>query len=381
MAKMRIKREKIERREGFALFARVMEQGPDPVVVTDVSGRIEYVNQRFSEVTGYPKEEVLGKNPRILSAGETPRATYDQLWETILSGKIWQGELYNRKKSGESFWEFITIAPIRDEGGRISNFAASWKDISGKKQIEEKLAKIAAELERSNLELEQFAYVASHDLQEPLSMVQMYLDLLEMNYSDKLDEPGRELIRNTKAGAQHSQKLIRGLLDYARIGIRERSLETTDFEALLRRVMTDLEMNVLKSGADITHDKLPKTAAEPFLMGRLFQNLLSNAIKYRSGEPLKIHISARREKTAWIFSIRDNGIGIASKDKERAFGLFQRLHTETEHPGTGIGLALCKKIVERHGGKIWLESEPGQGTTFHFSLPEQVKKTGSLTNS
>ncbi|HEV2522634.1 MAG TPA: CHASE3 domain-containing protein [Candidatus Acidoferrales bacterium] len=230
------------------------------------------------------------------------------------------------------------------------------------------LAERAKDLARSNSELQQFAYVASHDLQEPLRMVASFTQLLAKRYADKLDEDARDFIQYAVDGATRMQTLIADLLNYSRVGTQGKPLVPTETEAVLKDVLESLKYTVEKSGAAISHDPLPWVLADPVQLGQLFQNLLTNAIKFHGEDPPRVHISAARNGNAWIMAVRDNGIGIAQEQADRIFVIFQRLHTKTEYPGTGIGLAICKKIVERHGGRIWIEPTPGGGTTFRFTI-------------
>src|SRR4029077_16452368 len=219
----------------------------------------------------------------------------------------------------------------------------------------------ARDLARSNTELQQFAYVASHDLQEPLRMVASFTQLLAKRYKDKLDDDARDFINYAVDGATRMQTLISDLLTYARVGTQGKSLGPTDSEALFDRVLESLKFVIEESGAVISRGTLPVFMADPQQLGQLFQNLLTNAIKFRGKEPPRIKISAEANGSDWEISIGDNGIGISQEHADRIFIIFQRLHTKTEYPGTGIGLAICKKIVERHGGRIWFEPTPGGG--------------------
>jgi chemotaxis family two-component system sensor kinase Cph1 len=226
-------------------------------------------------------------------------------------------------------------------------------------------------LARSNAELEQFAYVASHDLQEPLRMVASYTQLLARRYQDKLDADARDFIAYAVDGATRMQALIADLLNYSRIGTRGKPFRPSSSEAVLERVLAGLRLMINESGATLSHDPLPTILCDDVQLGQLFQNLLVNAIKFRTEIPPLIHISAERKGNVWTFSVRDNGIGIAPEYAERIFMIFQRLHSKNEYPGTGIGLAVCKKIVERHGGRIWVNSQPGSGATFFFTIPDR----------
>jgi light-regulated signal transduction histidine kinase (bacteriophytochrome) len=235
------------------------------------------------------------------------------------------------------------------------------------------------ELARSNRELEQFAYVASHDLQEPLRMVTNFVQLLAKRYQGKLDSNADDFINFAVDGAMRMWKLINDLLAYSRAGTRSHTLEPINCETILQEALDNLKVTMEESGAVVTHDSLPTVMADSLQLGQLFQNLIGNAIKFRGDERPRIHISASRNGSGWTFSVRDNGIGIAPEFTERIFIIFQRLHGPQQYPGTGIGLAVCKKIVERHGGRIWVESEPEKGATFYFTLPQEgVQQTRPL---
>jgi signal transduction histidine kinase len=236
---------------------------------------------------------------------------------------------------------------------------------------EQKLMDQAAELKRSNEELEQFAYVASHDLQEPLRMVRSYLQLIEKRYKGQLDAQADEFISFAVDGAARMSSLVRDLLTYSRIGTRRASVEPVDMAKCIRQAQEDLKVAIAEKNASIATDPMPVIEADPGQMTQLFQNLIGNGIKFCASAVPRINISARRGFGEWTFSVADNGIGIEPQYLDRIFVIFQRLHTRDEYPGTGIGLAICKKIVEGRGGRIWVESEPGRGTTFLFSIPDQ----------
>jgi light-regulated signal transduction histidine kinase (bacteriophytochrome) len=248
-------------------------------------------------------------------------------------------------------------------------------DIGDRKRIQEELARHAAELARSNAELEQFAYIASHDLQEPLRIVSSYTKLLAKRYGDRLDAKAEKYINYITDGSDRMQQLIEDLLDYSRVGTRGQEFEPIESEEILQRAIANLRVSIHKNHAAITHDPLPAIVGDANQLARLLQNLISNAIKYRGERSPAVRVSAHRQDRTWVFSIRDNGIGIDPKHHDRIFTIFQRLHTREEYPGTGIGLAICKKIVERHGGRIWVESEPGEGSIFYFTLPDSPAPT------
>ncbi len=234
-----------------------------------------------------------------------------------------------------------------------------------------KLADTMAELERSNKELEQFAYVASHDLQAPLRRITSFIQLLEERYKDGLDQEAKKYLHYVVDGAKRMQALINDLLAYSRLGTRGKPFLRTDCNKVLDRVLADLDKPIKSCGAVVTYDALPTVMADEAQLGQVFQNLIENAVKFCRNIQPRIHISAKRGDDGWLFSVSDNGIGVAEEFFDRIFVMFQRLHTQEEYPGTGIGLAVCKKIVERHGGRIWAESETGKGSTFYFTIPER----------
>ncbi len=248
-------------------------------------------------------------------------------------------------------------------------YEAVQRELAERKRMDEMLARQAQELARSNAELEQFAYVASHDLQEPLRMVASYVQLLKRRYQGKLDADADDFIAYAVDGATRMQRMINDLLAYSRVNTRGKPFEPTDCEAVLEQALANLQMAMVESGAQITHAPLPTVMADKTQLMQVFQNLVGNAIKYHGDRPPEIHIEVKRQNDEWLFSVRDNGIGIDPQYAERIFVIFQRLHNHAEYPGTGIGLAICKKIVERHGGRIWVESQPGQGATFYFTIP------------
>ncbi len=266
--------------------------------------------------------------------------------------------------------EFIesTITPLIGEA--IHRFNAEAELEKYRMHLEDIVKQRTEELARSNNDLEQFAYVASHDLQEPLRAVSGFVSLLNHQLQESLNDKTKEYMHFTIDGVHRMQSLINGLLEYSRIDTRGKPPEKTDSSKPLEDAILSLHTSINESGAKITHDKLPTVNIDPIQLTQLFQNLIGNAIKFRSESPLEVHISASHKDKAWQFAVKDNGIGIEQQYAERIFLIFQRLHTRKQYPGTGIGLSLCKKIVERHGGKIRVESEPGKGSTFYFTIPD-----------
>jgi PAS domain S-box-containing protein len=258
---------------------------------------------------------------------------------------------------------------VRDAGNQPIRMVGIAQDITERKRAEEKLRLALADLGRSNKDLEQFAYVASHDLQEPLRMVSSYTQLLARRYQGQLDASANKFIAYAVDGANRMQRLIEDLLAYSRVGTRARGFKPTDCTAVLSQALANLSAAIEKSGAVVTHGPLPTVVHDNLLLVQLFQNLIGNAVKFHVEMPPRIHVSAEQKGDEWVLAVRDNGIGIDPQYAERIFTIFQRLHTNEEYAGTGIGLAICKKIVERRGGRIWVESQPGTGSTFYFTVP------------
>lgn len=274
---------------------------------------------------------------------------------------------------------------VLGEDGQVVALQGTAQDITEQQQAREALQRYARELEERNTELEQFAYVASHDLQEPLRMISSFLQLLERRYGDQLDATAEEYIRFAVDGAKRMQGLIHDLLAYSRVGTRGKAFQRLDLDDVVAEVLADLQQAIDENDARVTVEDLPELYADPTQMRQLFQNLIANALKFRGEATPEIRLSAERDRengrALWRVAVRDNGIGIAPEHAERIFQIFQRLHTREEYEGTGIGLAICRKIVERHGGKIWVESQPGQGATFFFTIPVRLRSELSATST
>jgi light-regulated signal transduction histidine kinase (bacteriophytochrome) len=264
-------------------------------------------------------------------------------------------------------WLEVSADPLVLDGKRHVVLAIN--NITARKQAQETLRRTADELARSNTDLQQFASVVSHDLQEPLRTVGGFVQLLQKKYKNQLDAEADQFIEFAVDGAKRMETLIRDLLAYARVGSRGLEVAPTDAAVALRQAINNLSTSIQETAAEITHGKLPTVRADAGQLVQLFQNLIGNALKFHGEAPPKIHIDACRKDNHWQFSVRDNGIGIAPESLDRIFLIFERLHARTQYPGTGIGLAICKRIVDRHGGRIWVESQPGQGATFSFTLP------------
>jgi PAS domain S-box-containing protein len=356
----------------------ILDSAGEGILGLDPDGVHLFVNPLAAKMLGYQVKELVGMpSHKIWHHSRADGNPYPEddcpIHTTLLDGKVRynvRDEVFWRK-NGTNFPVTYTSTPIKEDG-RLVGAVVTFRDVTEIKKAEEELVQLTEELKRSNADLEQFAYAASHDLQEPLRVVAGFVKLLERRYKGRLDEKADEFIEYTVDGVRRMQALIRDLLDYSQVETKGKRFTHTDCSLMMGRAISNLKMAIEESGAIVTHDDLPHIMADSAQLVRLFQNLIGNAIKFRGTEKPKIHVSARREEHGWLFSVRDNGIGIEPESAERIFVVFQRLHAKEEYPGTGIGLAVCKKIVERHGGHIRVESEPGNGSTFYFTIPDRA---------
>jgi PAS domain S-box-containing protein len=353
-------------------YRGLLEAAPDAMVVVNQGGDIVLLNVQAEKQFGYRRDELMGQKVKnIIPKGFAERLVADALRSTedALAQQIGTGiELTARRKDGSEFPIEIMLSPLESATGIL--VTAAIRDITARKTAEAHLLQNVEELNRSNKELEQFAYIASHDLQESLRMVASYTQLLSRRYKGRLDSDADEFIAFAVDGASRMQRLIQDLLAYSRVGTKGRDLVDVSSEEALQEALLNLRGAIEESGALVTHDPLPGVLADEMQLIQLFQNLVGNAIKYQNPGIPRIHISAiKNGEKKWTFSVQDNGLGIDPQYFERIFGMFQRLHKREEFAGTGIGLAICKKIIERHGGSITVESQVGQGSTFRFALP------------
>ncbi len=358
-------------------YRGLLEAAPDAMVVVNTRGEIVLLNVQAEKQFGYRRDELIGQQMKnIIPEGFAERLIADALrsTEVALAQQIGTGiELTAQRKDGSDFPIEIMLSPLESDEGILVTVAI--RDIAMRKKSDADLIQKVEELARSNRELGQFASIASHDLQEPLRMVASYTQLLARRYKGKLDADADEFIAFAVDGASRMQRLIQDLLTYSRVGTKGKDLADTSSEEALKTALLNLRAAIEESGAVITHDPLPRVVADDMQLVQLFQNLVGNAIKYQSPGTPRVHISAaRNDGKKWVFSVQDNGLGIDSQYFERIFGMFQRLHKREEFAGTGIGLAICKKIVERHEGNISVESQPGQGSTFRFDLVGSERK-------
>ncbi|HEY9610272.1 PAS domain S-box protein [Allocoleopsis sp.] len=394
-----------ERRQAQAQIkfqADILSQVSNAVIALDIQKRVTFWNQAAEKLYGCKAEEIMGF---FLSQGYQYSwynpADQQKAHHALATTGTWHGENIHVRRDGSQIHVDSAVSVLRDANGNSTGLLAVIRDISDRKRAEkailrlnqelesrveqrtaelaqtneqlqqtnEQLAILNQEFQRSNQELEQFAYVASHDLQEPLRAITGYTQLLVNEYGERFDETAQEYAEFVIDGAKRMQQLIQDLLAYSRVGTRGKEFAPTDCNVVLQQALQNLQVAIADNQATITADPLPTVNADQNQLIQLLQNLIGNAIKFYRNEPPQVHITAEQQDNHWLFQVRDNGIGIKPQYLERIFEVFKRLHTRREYPGTGIGLAICKKIVTRHGGSIWAKSEPGVGTTFYFTLP------------
>lgn len=407
-----------ELRESQRFIQGIADTTPNILYIYDIlEERVIYINSQIRTILGYSPEQIHepGFMLKVIHHDDwkIPIENYKRI-ATARDGEIIEYEYRARHASGAWRWLYSRVVVFsRTPDGKPRRTLGTIEDITRRKEteeeverhrhhleelvaertaalartneqlqreieerrrIEERLEHTIKELEQSNAGLEQFAYTASHDLKEPLRVIEGFLKILERRYRNKLDQEAREFISFALEGAGRMDMLISDLLEYSRVGSQRKPFKPTDTEAVLNRARANLKVAVEESGAVITHTGLPEVMADELQLVQLFQNLLSNAIKFRSREPLRVHVAAEKHEEEWVFSVRDNGIGIPPEQTERIFKIFQRLHSRGEYAGTGIGLAICKRIVENHGGRIWVKSEEGKGATFFFTIPVRSER-------
>ena len=371
------KRAEIALRDSEERFRAIFEQAAVGIAKTALSGQFMRVNPGFCQIVRYAESELLQKNWQAITHPDDIEADTEYV-RSLLSGNIQTFSMEKRLvcKDEAVRWANVTVSAMRDAKGTPQYLICAIEDISQRKLVQELLqasldtqTRYAQELTRSNAELEQFSYVASHDLQAPLSTIAGYAQLLEKRCHNQLDAQGNKFIRNIVNSCGRMQALIDDLLEYSRVGRSEKPFDVIDCNLVFEDACANLQLAIRQDQASVTRGDLPRVKGDSFQLLQLFQNLIGNAIKYRSSEAPMVRVSASRQGDNWVFSVQDNGIGIAEQYHPRIFQLFQRLHSQKQYSGTGIGLAICQRIVARHGGRLWVESEPNRGSTFYFSIP------------
>jgi len=365
------KRAEVAVREALRYAENIVETVREPLVVLDIDLKILSANRSFYNTFKVTPDETVGKFIYDLGNQQWDIPRLRTLFEEILpiSTQFDNFEVeHNFPIIGRKIMLLNARRIYRKDIG-MQMILLAIEDITEHKRREEELKKLSEELARSNTDLRDFAYVASHDLKKPLQSIEGFAKLLARRYKGKLDAKADEFIEYIGSGVKRMQMFIKDLLEYSQVGAKEKKFKPTDCSGVVQKAVGNLQAAIEESNAVVTYDELPTVMVDTPQMISLLQNLIDNAIKFRGKEAPRIYISAERKGDEWVFSIRDNGIGIDPKDSELIFGMFQRLHGSTDYPGTGIGLAICKKIIERHGGRIWVESEAGKGSTFYFTMP------------
>ena len=368
-------RDMTERKRIETRFRMLLESAPDAMVIVNCEGAIVLSNAQTEKIFGYSQAELTGQPVEILMAAglhEGHRAHREGFAAIPRRREMGAGlELLAQRRDGSQFPVEISLSPL--EGTDGMSVTAAIRDVTERVAAARQLAEKVTELRQSNEALEQFAHIASHDLQEPLRMVASYVQLISRRYKGKLDADADEFIGFAVDGTQRMKRLIEDLLVYSRAGRGEMSTRPVNSWETLQEALYNLRGSIEESKAEVTYDALPMILTSELQLVQLFQNLVGNAIKYRGERAPRIHVSARKQEAGageeWVFSVADNGIGIEPQYFERVFVIFQRLHGLGEYEGTGIGLAICKRVLQQQGGRIWVESEPGQGSVFHFALP------------
>ncbi|WP_422359723.1 sensor histidine kinase [Reichenbachiella sp.] len=353
-------------------YKSLLESAPDAMVIAERNGTVQLINQQITNLFGYEKDELLGTSVERLIPER-----YRRLYKGHSSGFFdipdieQQGkgvELIGRKKSGEEFPIEVSLSPLETDDGAL--VSAAIRDITFRKDAEDSMELFSQQLQNKNKELEQFTYVASHDLQEPLRTITSFSEMLVEKYKNQFDETGKKSLQFILDATGRMSQLIKGLLDYGRLGKSE-AKENINCNDLMADLKKDLTTGLEESKTKLDVSDLPSVNGYPVELRLLLQNLISNAMKFRKPEETPvIQIKAKKKRGEVVFSVKDNGIGIADEHRERIFEIFQRLHNKNKYEGTGIGLAHCRKIVELHGGQIWVESEPDMGSSFYFSIPK-----------
>lgn len=357
-------------------LASIVLNSGDAIYAMSIDGQIQSWNPGAEKLYGYAEKDAIGRNISIV-VPEFKQNELNHLLNKVSKGERIEAFETKRQRKDKSMLDVsLTISPIREESGLVTSVSAISRDITFKKQVEEELRRYAEELALSNEELYVFSYAASHDLQEPLRSIQNFIETLNKKYKKRLGPEMEEQIKSADDGVTRMYRLITDFLMYSRVGTERAIKEEVDCNKALKDALANLEVAVKESKASIKQFTLPKIFGNYIQMTQVFQNLVANAIKYQGENKPSIEISAEKKDGMWLFAVKDNGIGIEQWFSERIFIVFQKLHDHRKYPGSGIGLALCKRVIEKHSGKIWFESEVGKGTTFFFTLPiiDETKK-------
>lgn len=354
---------------GGEYYRTLIEEMPVGIFTLSPDGTIREASPAAASLLGVADRGALAglSLPALL----TPDS-HERLRRLLAAGAAVRGiEAEVARAGAERLWVRINAWPVADVGRPVARWEGSLEDISGYKKAERQLEERAAQLSRSNAELQQFSYVISHDLQEPLHLITRYAQLLGEKYSGRIEAEAHRWLAHVLTSAARMQAMINDVLEYARVETRGQPFLFVDFAAVFADAVDNLKVSIDESGAVVTAGDLPRIPADAGQMAQVFQNLIGNAVKFRGSKAPRVQTSAVEAEDAWVFAVMDNGIGIPAEHLDRIFGMFQRLHGSSEYPGTGIGLAICKRIIERHGGQIWATSQPGEGSTFYFSIPKK----------
>jgi PAS domain S-box-containing protein len=351
------------------------------VAITNPQGRITYVNDKFCAISRYTREELIGQDHRIINSGHHPKDFFRLLWQTIGRGEVWHGEIKNRAKDGSYYWVDTTIVPFLGDDGRPRQYIAIRADISERKQAEDAIQQLNADLERrvqertaaletANRELESFSYSVSHDLRAPLRSIDGFAVAVIEDYAPLLPEEGRRYLQTIRAGAQRMGSLVDDLLNFSRLGRRPLVKRPLSMEPLVQSVLEELAPQLAGRNVEVRLQPLPDTAGDSALLKQVWINLIGNAFKYtRRRERAVVEIASTVSPAGEpVYLVRDNGTGFDMEYVGKLFGVFQRLHRMEDYEGTGVGLATVQRIVQRHGGRVWAEARPDEGATFHFTL-------------
>lgn len=349
------------------ILSLAVEQSPASVLICDRDGRIEYVNSRFQTLTGYTAAEAVGRAIDFTRDPDADAEPFTAMHDAMAAGKPWSGELCSRSKHGRTFWEIVSVSPLSDAAAATTHFVAVKEDVTERRRQETELRQTLDRLSQTNTELERFAYVASHDLQEPLRTITLYSQLLERSVRDRIGDDAAEYLKFIVGGSKRMHALISDLLAYSRTG-KSTTLGPCSAASACSAALENLETALRETGAVVDVGPLPDIVGDEVQLTQLFQNLIANAVKFRKpGAIPRVTVKAERTEDDWVFSVADEGIGM-EPSRQDVFEIFRRLHTAQAYPGTGVGLAICKRIVHNHGGRIWFRSTPGQGSTFFFTV-------------